>query len=159
MAVWAVLLAGLSLIYPAWLSLSVGVPTLWVPLPAALVLPIFLGVPVIVTQFVMPLVFWIWTYQLFSGASEIPLRSTVALALLTLLTPTWFALSWAYGVEYQGPEHTQIMLVYNVLFLSVLWRIWFSLRRKRTFWGSLLFHWVIAFWIVWGAFPYLGELP
>jgi hypothetical protein len=103
--------------------------------------------------------FVLWSPQLLRGSAAVPWRSRVGLVLLTVLDGAALAAGWAYGLRYQGLVHTTALVTLNCIAAILCWVAFVRAYRHATFPNSLLFHASTAVWIVWLAFPWLGELP
>jgi hypothetical protein len=75
------------------------------------------------------------------------------------LTAAHFVLGWDYGIEYQGKVYVITLLVLNIAALIATWAALWRARRRRTFQTTLTAHALVVAWLVWIAFPWLGELP
>ena len=155
---------GLALLIPASFGLLLtGVPSMLCPLPLLTILPAFLlsnwrlhylaiGLPV--------LLFFLWRPGFFRGAPQVPRRSYILLAIVTVLSIIYFISGWRLGLKYQGTGYTHAVLIVNVAWAAVLvfafFRTW---KEGASFGTSLLVHWMLFAWLAWYAFPYLGELP
>lgn len=138
------------------MSIAVG-PSALSPYPALVLLLAFtIGTPAVLVPAIL---FWAWAPQLFRGKEGIPLRSAVALGVLTAWTPLWFFSGWDYGLEFQGRSFTIGMAVLNAIGLLVVWCLLLRGRRVPSFASSVRFHLALFGWLAWGAFPNLGELP
>ena len=160
----SVIASSLLLVVFAWLgSFSAGVPRVYCPMPALVVLPaIMLSAwrPTALAVLLPPILYIAWSPNLLTYTHSIlPKRTAVLTAVLSVLTIIYFTLSWKYGVEYQGQEHTIILCLINVLWLAMLWGAIFRALRQPSFRATLLSHWLLFAWLSWYAFPYLGELP
>lgn len=93
-----------------------------------------------------------------NGFLEGPRRSIWGLIVLTLLAAAHFAMRWGDGVTYQGSAHTIALLSLNVVVLVVGWGMLWRALRRRSFRETLAAHAVVVGWLVWIAFPWLGEL-
>ncbi len=105
--------------------------------------------------------FWIaffaWNPQLLRGIETVPRRSRVGLLVLTGLTVYDFIASWSLGIRYQGWPYTVTVAAANGVVLGVCWTLFVLARRQPSFFRNLLFHWTTTVWLVWLAFPWLGE--
>ena len=152
-------------------GISSGAPTIWSPYPAAIVLPVF-GTLIIVgeatpwrwiSDFIIPcligpLLLVAWYPGLLSGARGLPRRTVFGLTVLSMLTRVDFWWGWAPGVRYHGETYVRGVLVMNLLLLCVSWGLVRLAKRRATFEATLAAHaWIVA-WLVWFAFPWLGEL-
>jgi hypothetical protein len=158
-----VVVVGFSLLLPAWIGLSSGVPTLYAPLPALTILP-----GLMLSQWrlehlailIPTILFFLWNpWLMLNQRSNVPKRTVLLLAILTILAILDFVSEWNYGIQYRGAHYTLIICILNSAWLALVW--WAGIRglRKPSFQGNLLFHWLLFAWLAWYAFPYLGELP
>jgi hypothetical protein len=106
-----------------------------------------------------PLLLLIWHPRLLTGTCEMPRRTFVGLAMLTLLTVLWFVGGWGYGLQSQGLDYVIAVALANGLALYICWRLAIDARRKVSFEATLFAHASVALWLTWMAFPWLGELP
>lgn len=158
------LMAGLALVFPAWIGLLIsGVPTILCPFPTLTTLPAFLlsDWHLWKTAVVLPtLLFFAWHPSLFGGGAKIPKRSYALFGVVTALSIAYFIVSWKWGLKYQGARHVHAVFAINLVWAGVLGlgfvRSW---KGTSTFAVSLLLHWMLFAWLAWYAFPYLGELP
>ena len=157
-------MAGLALLIPASFGLLLtGVPTILGPLPLLTTIPALLlstwrlyylaiGLPV--------LLFFLWRPGFFRGAPQVPRRSYVLVAIITVLSITYFISGWRRGLQYQGAGYTRAVLIVNVGWAAVLVFAFVRTWKKGASFGiSLFVHWMLFAWLAWYAFPYLGELP
>jgi hypothetical protein len=153
------------LLIPAWFGLfSSGVPTLYSPFPVLTTLPAFVlsrwhlqSLVVLVPS----ILFFLWNPGLLLNRRppNLPKRTIVLLALLTVLTVVDYVLEWKYGIQYRGTRHTIVVYVINAMWLASLWWTVARFQRQPSFKGNLLSHWLLFAWLAYYAFPYLGELP
>ena len=101
-----------------------------------------------------------WNPGLLFGDGKIPKRTSVLLAILTVLSVAWFVAGWKFGMEYQGAEYTYTVCILNVTSICFLAlgfvRNW---GKESSFSVNLVLHWILFAWLAWIAFPYLGEMP
>jgi hypothetical protein len=105
------------------------------------------------------LLFLLWNPQLCRAEGGIPKRSYALFVVLADLSMVDFAMSWKWGLKYQGPPYTAIICSINIAwigFLGLAFRR--TLTTHATFRTSLLLHWLLFAWLCWYAFPWLGEL-
>jgi hypothetical protein len=159
------LLAALGLAVTAYVGLFVsGVPTIFSPFPVLTVIPalmLFPGPPLDYVVVVIPcLLFLLWNPQLMRQEGKIPRRTYILFVLLTLLSILYFAVSWHWGLQFQGPQFTAVICSINVAWIGFL-AIAFLRCSKNTpaFATSLFIQWMLFAWLSWCAFPWLGELP
>jgi hypothetical protein len=104
-----------------------------------------------------PALLFAWYPGLLSGANTVPRRSTVGLLLLSVLTLVDFALEWKHGIQYHGEQFVRGTFIVNVLVGCIAWALMRLAYQRMTFATTLTAHaWVVA-WLVWFAFPWLGE--
>jgi hypothetical protein len=150
---------------------SFGYPRVFAPLPMVVVIPQFwslhathearslrwvteYGVPGIVG----PVLLLLWNPRLLRGSSTYPRRSTIGLAILSLLSAAWFWAGWSLGVKYEGLFHVLGTLALNAAALTGAWMLALRARRRPSANRNLMAHWLVVAWLVWVAFPWLGEL-
>jgi hypothetical protein len=156
-------LSAAGLLVPAYLGvfLSRG-PTILCPFPALTVVPaLMLAQWHLEYAAVLPpaLLFILWNPQLFRAEGKIPKRTYVLLALVATLSAVDLALSWKWGLRYQGPPHTAIVCSINITWIGFLGlALRRCLKNAPPFRGSLFVHWMVFAWLFWYAFPWLGEL-
>jgi hypothetical protein len=156
-SVTATITAGLCLAIPALIGLSGGEPTVLGPFPVLTMLPAFF---VRSGAVVVPiLLFFAWNPGLFRGQEKVPKRSYWLLGTVIALSPMWFALSWTWGLHYQGARYTYTVCAGNVVWASLLVGLFVGFRnREASFRTNLLLNWALFAWLAWYAFPFLGEL-
>jgi len=165
-ALYQTFAVGLGLVPLAWIgSFSRGMLTLISPMPTLIVIPAFFlasppsHLPYRLAILVPALLYFAWTPCLFRGDSQVPKRSWVLLARLSLLSVAYFVSSWGYGNQYQGHGYTFAICAVNILWLLGLWTSLYRSSRVCSFRANLFFHGALFAWLAWYAFPYLGELP
>jgi hypothetical protein len=157
------LIAGMSLLIPPLCGMLYGIlkPTntapVFYPGPVFVLLASLLMGPAAV--FVPMIAFCLWNRGLFNGATKIPRRSDILLALLTVLSVPWFLTGWRDGIDLHGPFYNYFLSVINVAWLASLWilvaRSW---KAEPSFKFNLLFHWLLFSWLAWFAFPFFGDV-
>jgi hypothetical protein len=157
------LLTALGLLVPASIgSFLSGVPTVFSPFPALTIIPALMLAQwhlEYAAVLIPVLLFLLWNPQLFRAEGKIPRRSYVLFVLLAILSAVDFAVSWKWGLKYQGPPLTAIICSVNIAwvgFLGLAFRRTF--KTTTTFRASLFLHWMLFAWLCWYAFPWLGEL-
>jgi len=154
---------GAALALPAYCGLMLdGVPTLRCPLPTLTVIPaLFLSTGRLtwLAVLVPAGLFFLWNPGLFHGNTDIPKRSWILLAVLTVLTAVYFVGSWNCGLKYQGRRFTYSICALNAGWLVLLWTAFILRGNTPSFVRNLALHWLLFAWLGWYAFPYLGELP
>ncbi len=154
-----VLLGGALLLLPGALPFIVGVPTLLCPMPLLLVLPGFLGAPGPVVAAIPALVFWSLGWSLFKRRERMGLGPLIFYWVLGALNVVMLITSWRYGLRYQGVVHTTTVAAISVLLGTCGLGLALWTWRRPLFARHLAAHWLLALWLAWCAFPYLGELP
>jgi hypothetical protein len=149
-----------------------GAPRVWSPLPAITIIPMFLALEVTgephelqwislraLPMLIGPILLFAWHPRLVSGASGVPRRSWWGLSALTLLTAVAFWGGWDYGLQYQSRAYVLGVLALNLVLLVTAWALLAWTRKHPSPTRTLISHaWVVA-WLVWVAFPWMGELP
>jgi len=134
-----------------------GPPSVITPYPRLVLIGAYtVGFPVVLLP---PILFWAWSPQLFTGEAHVPSRSAGLLAILTVLTVVYIVAGWAHGIRYDGLPYVIGVTILNGVVLLALWA---RLRRARShpsYADSLAFHALLFGWLVWCAFPNMGELP
>jgi hypothetical protein len=157
------LVAGLGLLVPAAIGFNDNGPTIIHPLPALTTLPAFLLAEFHIWKAALAipmLLFFVWNPGLLFGDGKIPKRTSVLLAVLTVLSVAWFVGGWKFGMEYQGAKYTYTVCILNVVSICFLGLVFVGNRRKElSFSVNLLLHWILFAWLAWYAFPFLGEMP
>lgn len=150
----------------AYSTISANYPKLYSPYSFAVVIPLMslyevLGghlVTFVAATLAIPLSFAAWSLPLLKGEKRIPKRTKIAATVLVSLSLVFLALSWSYGVKYQGTTHTVAMYVFNALFWAALLVVGRRNLREPSYGYNFLFHWLLFAWLGWVAFPWLGEL-
>ena len=149
----------------------IGYPQPYAPLPGAIVTPLFVVMGVtgqgrgldwmwqyVVPAAVGPVLLLGWHPRLARGACGYPRRSVVGLAILTGLSAWWFYIGWALGMKYEDALYVYAVCGVNGAALVVCWATaWAAARAASARW-TLVSHWTVVLWLVWVAFPWLGEL-
>ena len=102
--------------------------------------------------------FWVSGRGLFRGDSNIPRWLLWASLVIGVLHVDFFFESWNYGLKYQGLAHTVAVSVENAVLFGAIVTVYVIGRRNPSFGRNLLCRWLFFFWLVWCAFPFLGEL-
>ncbi|MBE7541654.1 MAG: hypothetical protein M9913_10515 [Bryobacteraceae bacterium] len=115
------------------------------------------GVAFLLRALVGPVLLIMWHPYIFMGEHAVPKRSVVALGVLTGLSTLHLAVTWDGGVRYQGLGHTMGVIVLNALAALLSWCFLLRARRRREFGMTLAAHALMVGWLVYCAFPWLGE--
>ena len=166
-----VIVAGLAVGFFSWLGMRERFSP-WSPLPEITVFVNLLGGALVdrypaanwFLRFRLPVLigpglFFVWNVHLLRGDVEVPRRSSLGFTILTALSILALGSGWSFGVRYQGRAHTVGVIVLNGVALSICWWLWVRARARPSFGRSLTFHWATTVWLVWLAFPWLGEFP
>jgi hypothetical protein len=96
---------------------------------------------------------WLWNSKRFGAAVA------TLIVIVALLSALYLSDSWAYGLEYQGLRHTQIVALENALVFGVAFALaCFGWSRKSQ--PAIASSYLLLFvGLAWCAFPYLGEVP
>jgi len=131
--------------------------SLTAPCSMLLALPLFLEWPVWLVLALAPLAFWFWSFQLFYGRPQVPIRSVVLFAIATFASALWFVLKWHDGIGFHGSLYTFGTLSLNLFLVAFVWLLTILGRRSQSFLKSLVLHCIAFAWLVTYAFPYLVE--
>ena len=150
----------------AYATSSAGYPTLLAPQSVVIVLPLLVlcdfyretPCTLLVGTFMLPLLFFAWSFKLLNGQVKIPMRSKIGTVLLMLLSAIWLVFHSSLGVQYQGTIHTFMVCIFNILIWVTLIVIGIINSMKASYLTNYLFHWLLFAWLGWVAFPWLGEL-
>jgi hypothetical protein len=147
----AILLAAISAIIVLG-----GVPNVWVPMPLPIVLVAF--ITLILFPFITPALYLLVLKFLSPSKhfTKIVLALVVAFGALNIL---YFQNAWEYGLKYQGPEHTKIVAIENVVGFGLALLIAALALAKGSKSLALTANLFLFMLLSWCAFPYLGELP
>lgn len=134
-----------------------------VAIPALIVSMLDLPYAITITLGAFPLVliYVVWLVRGLSKQKEsisIDNLSVIIVTITALLSVIINALSFQYGLQYQGIFHTLGICLVNVLcILSLPVLYWRHLKRK-TISSYIAFHTFYFSWLGFSAFPWLGEL-
>ena len=153
------LVGGLLLVPFGLLLWAVGVPWLFSPMPLVLVVPAFLSVPAPVVAALPALIFWTVGWSLLAGREQMRLGPLIFYGVMGALNVAYLVLGWRYGLRFQGPLHTVVVSVLSLALFAGGAALAVLARRRPSFGRHFAAQWVLGLWLVWYAFPYLGELP
>ena len=154
------LLIGGSLAAVPVLATLDNVPGPLSPHPLPLILASWgLGIYGLAVCLLFPAAFWALAPGLARGNGTIHSRSILFLAILIVTSLGLTALGYQGGVEYQGLAHSVTVSVVNTALSVALSATLVILRRRSSWLGSLVWHWVLLGWAGSYAFAYLGEAP
>jgi len=163
----ALILSSFIPVFFAFLSAIDGHPSLWSPLSLPSFIVVMFGMSVfeeiagMLFGILIILIIFI-TLNLFllkeSNTKKVPKTLTFILAIFSILSLLSIITSWNYGIEYQGKAHTVGILLINILIISLMWTLWFFIRKNCNFKKLLILSVVFYSWIFWSAFPWLGEM-
>lgn len=154
-------LAGLSLILLSAISLGLfcRVPSILSPGPVLLVIPLMAWTPVLFIILIPAAFFWIWSAYLFYGVPKLPKRTKILGYVIAVLSLSYFASSWSYGVRYQGLLFTIVCAAISAALLTLFILAVRKNEKSGSFASNLLASWLLFAWVFTYAFPYLGETP
>jgi len=146
-----------------------GGPTVFSPLPAATIIPTFWLamhvapqharlVELFVPALVGPLLLILWYPGLLAGTNQVPRRSLIGLTVLSFLAIVDFAFEWRHAFTYHTATYVHGVTAVNAVSIGFAWMLLYRAIRVRTFVATLIAHVWIVTWLVWLAFPWLGEL-
>jgi len=115
-------------------------------------------VELIVPALVGPLLLVLWYPGLLAGANQVPRRSLIGLTVLSLLTIVDFDFEWRHAFTYNPATYVHGVTAVNAVSIGFAWMLLYRAIRVRTFVATLIAHVWIVTWLVWLAFPRLGEL-
>ncbi len=83
----------------------------------------------------------------------------IACSIMAALNVWWFITGWDYGYKYQGPVHTKIVAIENIIGFGfvLLLSVWALIKNNKS--GLYIANIGLFILLSWCAFPYLGELP
>ncbi len=134
----------------------VGNPTPIGPLPIyVLIIFIVTGMGAVL---VLPILFAIQFLVLHKRQNFNKIQASL-LMVLWALTPLYFWSSWDSGLRWMGVLHTITVFAIHVLGLAVLSSLaWIGLKKNSASLNNTL-NILSFFFLFWGAFPVLGEMP
>ena len=108
-------------------------------------------------QMATALFFFAWNPRLFRGSVDVPKRTYVLFAVVTVLSSINFYSNWNDGLQVQGGPYTFTVLTLNIVCIMGLGTIFVRSRNKEpSFANNLLLHWSLFAWLAWFALPFLG---
>lgn len=75
------------------------------------------------------------------------------------LSTIYILLSWSYGNTWQGAGYSAVMMVQSLVLFAAIFLVLRSAKRRRSYWRTAMANVLVSVGWVWGAFPYMGELP
>jgi hypothetical protein len=133
-----------------------GVPNVWLPMPLPVMLVAF--ITSILFPFVTPALYLLMV-KLSSHSIHFAKIVLVLVAVLGAFNIMYFQNAWEYGVEYQGPEHTRIVAIENIIGFSIALVMAVVAVAKKSSHLAHIANLILFMLLSWCAFPYLGELP
>jgi len=107
---------------------------------------------------VLPILFAIQFLVLHKRQNFLRIQA-VFLAVLWALTPLYFWGSWDYGLRWMGEFHAVAVFAIHVLGLAMLSGLaWLGFQKNSASFNNTL-NILSFFFLFWGAFPILGEMP
>jgi len=121
-------------------------------------MPVLLCVPVTVPMFarlaIPPALFLLFGWPLLVPSPRIPKRSHTACALISVVSLVYVGLGARALLEWGLDGHSAHAFAAPVFVVGIWFVLWWAGRRPTVF-SSLVFHWLFAAWLCWGAFPCL----
>lgn len=152
-------------------NFAAGVPTIICPFSFVVFIPfLFLSLiieklstslstlTIILSCTVTPIFYMLWSRKLYNDKNKIPRRSIVLFSILLVFSFIYLMRGWNEGLRYQGKQHILAMYGLNLLFWIIMIVLYFVNKERPTFKTNFIFHWVSFSWLIWVAFPWLGEL-
>ncbi len=133
-----------------------GVPNVWLPMPLPIVLVAF--ITLLLFPFVTPALYLL-VLKLSSPSVHFARIILVLVAAIGVLNIMYFQSAWEYGVKYQGPEHTKIVAIENIVGFGIVLAIAIMALAKGSRPLAYAANLLLFVLLSWCAFPYLGELP
>lgn len=81
------------------------------------------------------------------------------LVVIWILTPLYFWASWDYGIKWMGQSHTYSVVAEHIISLLLLSGLAIWARKSAHLAKVYLLNILLFCFLIWGAFPVLGELP
>lgn len=107
---------------------------------------------------VMPIIYLL--EMKFISQSKYFTKIVISLIIIfALLDITYFWGSWEHGYQYQGPFHTQIVALENIIGFSSTLAISIWALKNKSIIATYIANFLLFVLLSWCAFPYLGELP
>ncbi len=86
-------------------------------------------------------------------------KPSILLAIIMIISSIVFhAVSFEYGIQYQGILHTLVMCLYTLSTIGILTIIVKKNIYQPTIKTCLSFHIILFSWLGWTALPWLGEM-
>jgi hypothetical protein len=133
-----------------------GVPNVWAPMPLPIVIVALMTL--ILFPFVTPALYLL-VCKFSSPSVHFTKIVFVIVAVIGALNIMYFHNAWEYGVKYQGPEHTKIVAIENIVGFSIAMVIAGVALVKGSRSLAYIANFLLFVLLSWCAFPYLGELP
>ncbi|RUO65412.1 hypothetical protein SAMN06297229_1185 [Pseudidiomarina planktonica] len=148
------------------LTMVAGYPEVYSPYSFTVVIPVFLfygmGVPealiALIASLPNALLFWASTIPVMRGNAKVSRILIGISGLLMLISIGFLFMSYSYGVQYQGLEHTILIYLFNAILIGVIATVLVKNYRRPTINNSLLYSSLLFSWLGWCALPWLGEM-
>jgi hypothetical protein len=166
-AILAYLVAAVTVGAVAWIGAHFEGLVLW-PAPLAMVIPAWLIGETLLGNIdagpkLIPLIgalpFTIVGIPLLWPQSRVMWPTVILCFTLAIASVVYFAVSWSQGLKYQGIAYTASVALANLSIAAACF--WLTRRglRGTSYWHRYLAAVVPCLWLVWCAFPWLGEMP
>ncbi|MBU1123350.1 hypothetical protein KJ652_02060 [Patescibacteria group bacterium] len=141
-------------------SISTNVPHILSPFSLPLVIPLFLGLPILAIVFISIFIFVLFNSTILYKISfdKIPMRLQALVGVTCILSIIWFVLGWEYGLTYQGTQYTRGIALLNFSIACILVLFCYFVRKRPTWIQVITIATLAHIWFFSYAFPYLGEL-
>ncbi len=130
-----------------------------IPWSDLFVIPLFMGIPFLLIAFLVPVMFWMWSWFLFRGRATVPLRTVVALPIVAVLSFVHHVTGWHDAMSCLGLGLT---VSYTTLNLLIIIAFIISLVRGRhelSFSRNLLLHTSLFGWMIIYCFVNMNDWP
>ena len=91
------------------------------------------------------------------GVARISKRSFWMLAVFSVLDCLYLAVAYKLGYKYQGRPITNLVILFSLLWLALLWQLYKLAMHNPGYWSALIFRTGFVAWLMIYAFPGLGE--
>ena len=154
------LLFALSLQVMGGIPMGPGYPTAWTPMPALLLIPMFLLLLVHpMGALLLCAGFYFWCRPLLRSPTTFPKRALWAFLIVAFASVFWFIGGYDYGVRWEGFVYTRMMIRLDVMSAALVGASLIFAWRVRSFVSVLIANFLIFAWALTYAFPSLGEMP
>jgi hypothetical protein len=147
-----------TLVIASALALSAPATPTLLPAAGSAPTPVLLCVPVTLPVFariaIPPALFLLFGWPLLVPSPRISKRSRTACALISVVSLVYIGLGARALLEWGLDGHSAHAFAAPIFVVGIWLVLWWAGRRPTVF-SSLVFHWLFAAWLCWGAFPCL----